>query len=807
MTGLPRHLRALSSQPVISIVAVVTLAVAIGGVTAAYSGLLAVILDFPEIEGADRVARLWTTDLTAGLNMGKVSARDLLEWQRQARTFEGLAGFENQTTTRLEGGDDSILVDVQPVTPGFFRVLAARPILGTEPDAADSSERIAVLSHRVWQRGFGGDRAVVGRVVRLNGAPHTIVAVMPERFWFPTPGETVWVPLPPVRSEALRTERSLLVIGRLRPGFGWPSARAEMATIADRLRRTYPQTNIDLGIRVVPLHQAALERLGVQLLGVVGPAALVLLVAAVNVGNLLLARAATREKELAVRAALGASRPRLVRQLLGESAWLALGGGLGGLLLASMGIRLIRAHAPPLVADRMVLSPHVVGVGMLVTLATPLLFGLLPALHASRPDLTDGLKEGLRRPVLAYGHYRLADLLVVSEVALAVVLVITSVFWLRFFWQLEHVEPGFDPRGLLVAELPLTSARYAQEDARRALARELLERTRALPGVEAAGLADVLPGIAEGAKVVTIEGRRSTDAPGIRIELLRVSGRRPVLAPVAASPGFVGALRIPLRRGRDISERDAAGTLPVALVSETVAKAYWPGEDALGKRFKLGEADSKEPWISVVGVVGDVMTIPGLHVPSVHAFRPYLQAPERQLTLVVRAAGATGAAARGVRRAVQDADRELSLDSLQTLQEKLGVRFRESHFLVGFVGVFAFLALLLSAIGVFAVASQSVARRTREIGLRMALGARARDLVFSAVGKGLALVASGFTLGLAGTLVAARLSWNEVLPIALADPLLWSGVLLPLAGAAVAAFYWPARGATRIDPAEALRQE
>ena len=787
--------------------AVLTLAVAIGGVTASYSGLLAVILDFPQIQGADRVARVWTTDARAGLKMGKVSARDLVEWGRQTRTFEDLAGFENATTARIRGSDDSILVDVQPVTPGFFRVLAGRPILGTVPEAAASGEKVAVLSHRLWERGFGADPAVVGSVVTLNGEPHTVVAVMPERFWFPTPGDVVWVPLSSPRTETPRSERTLLVIGRLRPGLGWERARAEMATIAERQRKTYPETNADLGIRVVPLRQAAFERFGVQLLGVVGPAGLVLLVAAVNVSNLLLARAATREKEIAVRAAMGASRSRLVRQLLGESAWLALGGGLGGLLLAIVGIHLIRATAPPVVADRMALNLHVVAFATLLTLTTPLLFGLLPALHSSRPDLTDALKEGFRRPVLAHRQYRLADLLVVSEVAFAVVLVITSVFWLRFFWQLEHVELGFDAERLLVADLSLTSARYAADEARLALARELVERTRALPGVEAAGLADALPGIAEGERVVTIEGRRGTDAPGIRIELFRVSGRRPVLSPVAVSPGFLAALGIPLRRGRDIAEQDAAGTLPVALVSETAAKAYWPGEDALGKRFKFGEGDSKEPWIVVVGVVGDVMTIPGLHVPSVHVLLPYAQAAGSHVTLVARTAFRPGMAARSIRQLVQVLDRELPLDSLQTLEERLGARFRESHFVVGFVGLFAVLALLLSAIGVFAVASHSVAQRTREIGLQMALGAPARDLVLSAVGKGLALVAAGFTLGLAGMLVATRLSWNEVLPIALLDPLLWGGVLLPLAGAAAAAFYWPARRATRVDPAFALRQE
>jgi putative ABC transport system permease protein len=790
-------------------VAVLTLAVAIGGVTASYSGLLAVVLDFPQIDGADHVARLWTIDIKGGSRVGKVSVRDFLEWERQTKAFGDLAGFESQTQARLKGTDDSLQVAIQPVTEAFFRVLAARPVLGTafSRDAAASRERIAVLSHRVWQRAFGGDRAVVGRVVTLNGEPHTVVGVMPAGFWFPTPGDTVFVPLPLLERDGPSAERTLVAIGRLRPGLGWESARAEMATIAARLRRTYPETDADLGIRVVSLRQAARERLGVGLLGLLGPAVLVLLVAAVNVSNLLLARAAAREKEIAVRAALGASRPRLVRQLLAESAWLALAGGLGGLLLAVVGIRLIRAHAPAALADRMVLSPHVVGFGMLVTLATPVLFGLLPALHATRPDLGNALKESLGRPVLARGRYNLSDLLVLSEVALAVVLVVASVFWLRFFWQLEHVELGFEPQRLLVADVSLPSSRYAQDEPRVALARELRERIRALPGVEAAGFADGLPGIGEGARVVTIEGREGAAAPGIRIELFRVSGRKPVLSPVVASPGFLSTLGIPLVRGRDLSEQDAAGSLPVALVSETVARAYWPGVDALGRRFRFGEAGTKEPWISVVGVVGDVMTIPGLHVPSVHVFRPYAQAPARHLTLVVRTASVAGGAARSVRTAIEGTDRDQSLDSLQTVEERLAARFRDSHFMVGFIGVFALLALFLSAVGVFAVASHSVVRRTREIGLRMALGARPRDLVRSAVERGLALVGAGVALGLGGMLVATRLTWNAALEVALADPLLWGGVLLPLTGAAVAAFYWPARRATRIDPAEALRHE
>src|SRR5574340_933597 len=492
---------------------------------------------------------------------------------------------------------------------------------------------------------------------------------------------------------------------------------------------------------------------------------------------------------------------------MAETAILALPAGIAGLLLAVWGVHLFAAYAPPLVGERVVLSPRVLAFGSICALSTPFLFGLLPALHVSRPNLSEALKEGLRAPLLRYGQYQLPDLLVVAEVTLAVVLVVISAFWFRFFWQLEHLQLGFEPRRLVVADLALSSARYGTAAAQIAMAEALIQRVQALPGVRRAAIADGFPGIGdEHATAVTLDGPAG-DRYQIGRSLRRAATRGPVFAPVAITAGFFDALAIPLRTGRRLSTWDSEDASRVALVSESIARAGWRADDVIGKRFHFGSPDAREPWWTVVGVAGDVMTVPGLNMPGVHVWVPFSQRPQRRMTLVVRTVAEPRLVMPSIRQAIWSVDNDQTLESLGTLDNRLANRFRESHFMLALIGVFSTLTLSLAVSGVFAVASRSVAERTRDIGIRMALGAQSWAIVRAATGRGLILVGVGTALGVLGVMSAVQFSWGVVLTVAVRDPYLWIGVLVPLVAAGLLAFYVPARRATAVEPVAAIRHD
>jgi putative ABC transport system permease protein len=798
-------LRILLKKPGFTSVAVLTLALGIGGATTAYSALLPMVFDLPPVPEPHRVAHLWATNLRIGTDRSPASIPDFLDWREQSQTFEELAAFSG-AAYHLTGADEPARASAYRVTAGFFRVLGVEPALGRAffpGENAPGAGRIVILSHRLWQRSFSGDAGVLGRSVTLNSEGYTVVGVMPEGFWFPArPGTDLWVPLLLDPDPSKRGQRRLMVVGRLKPGATWKQAQAELGTIAQRLQQAHPGTNAGWGVRAVPLSDEALKKAGLGIVYILGPAILVLLIGCVNVANLLLARAAAREKEIAVRAALGASRLRLLRQLLTESTLLALLGGALGFFLALWGIDLVRSSLSgfrAFLAEKIEINVQVLGFALLLSILTPVLFGLVPALHASKPNLTEALKEGMKRPVMNLRGYRLPDLLVVLELVLAVPFLIVTLLFLGVINALESVEPGFNPKNLLTAHVSLFESRYPDEQRVTAFYRQALDRIAAHPGVQAVGAVDALPSVGgprSGSHPVTLPEGSTPEA-----------GVPPFPVQRTVSPGYFRAAGIPLRRGRDFSERDDAGSAPVALISETMARRYWPGEDPIGKTFKFGSPETESPWLTVVGVVGNVMINPRLGLMPLQAYLPHRQNPKRNLYLVVRTTGDPLNAVTAVKSAVWSVDKDQPLDYVSTLEQRLSGQFSGQYFLVGLIGAFSGLALALAAVGLYAVMSYSVAQRTHEIGVRMALGARPRDILRLMVGRGMALAVTGLGMGLAGTFALARLLAHEMVVIGTGNLIPFVVVLLLLFAVALLACYIPARRATKVDPMVALRCE
>lgn len=797
-------LRFFAKQPGLAVVTMLMLALGIGGAATMYSFFLPIAFDFPNVPHPRRLTRLWATNLSAGLERNTVSVADLLDWREQSEAFEEIAAYES-VSHNLTAADEPARVFGRQVTAGYFRALGAQPVLGRTfrpEDNAPGAHPVVVVSRALWQRNFGGDPEILGRTVALDRTQHTVVGVMPDGLAFLGSRVEFWVPLQLGPERLKRQRRTVMALARLAPRATWKQARAEMDTIAGRLAAAYPDTNSGWGVRSIPLSEEVSKRFGQGLVFLLGPAIFLLLIGCVNVANLLLARAAVREREVAVRAALGASRWRLVRQLLTESMLLALAGGVMGLLLGFWGVgffRTVLARAQPYAAQRIEMNFEVLGFAVLLSALTPLLFGLAPALHATKVNLTEALKEGRKRPAMTVGRYSFPDLLVVLELVLAVPFVILVVMWLGIFRAMEDVEPGFDPKNLLAVYLPRAESRAADDLENVEFYRRIMEHVAAVPGVEATAAVSRLPSLSSG---------RSTGEP-ITLEGASAGGQANRFAPprTIVTPGYRRAMGIPLLHGRDFSLRDAAGTAPVALVSESMARRYWPGEVPLGKRFKLGTPQSDSPWFSVVGVVGDVMTNRRLENVPALIYLSHRQQSAHNLYVVVRTVADPLEAVGSVKGAVWSVEPDQPLEQVRTMQQHLTGGFAGSYTMVGLTGIFAGLGLLLGGVGLYAVLSYSVAQRTREFGIRVALGARRGDILRLVLRRGMALAASGLGMGAVATLALARVIEHEMVALSFTAPAPYVGVLLLLFGVAFLACYLPARRATAVNPMEALRYE
>jgi predicted permease len=787
--------RMLTKRPGFALVAVVTLALGIGATTAIFTFVDAFLLrplPYPE---ADRLTVVF--DVQPDLEDAPASFLEFKDWSAQSQSFEQMTALFH-TSFNFVGREGPERVRGAQVAENYFALLGAHPLAGRGFSAADhqpGAAPVALVGHGLWQNQFGGDPNLPGKSLVLNGTAYTVVGVMPpDAPSFSGQARTeVWVPLEPHTPWRDRGTHYLTVLARLKSGVDAPGAQAEMNVVAGRIAEANDSAH---GARLVSLRTHLVGDTRDRLLLVFAAVGFVLLIALANVANLLLVRATGRVREFAIRAALGAGRRRLLRQLLTESVLLALLGGAAGGLLAVWLIDLIAAGWPPGVPrpERIGMDWRVLGFTAALSLLAGLLFGLAPAWRAARIDLNESLKENSGKATGDRGGRRTRSLLVVSEIALATMLLLGAGLMLKSFWRLQHVNPGFEPEGLLTLQISLPSVRYPEARQRAAFFQEVLGRVEALPGVEAAGAVNNLPLGGGGMNGdFLIEGH----PPFPR-------GQEPLCEKYIVSAGYFGAMGIPLRRGRVFTERDAPGQPAVVIVNEKMAERFWPGEDPLGRRMSW---DGGESWSTVVGVVGDVKHTGLDRAPEFESYVPFLQVPATGMAVVVRTPAEPASLVRAVKNEISAVDKEQPVFSVRTMPEIVANSIARQRLSATLLGVGAALALLLASIGIYGVLAYAVTQRTHEIGVRIALGARAADVLRLVIRQGMGLALIGVSAGLVGALGLTRLLSGFLYGVSATDPLTFTTVALVLVAVALLACYVPARRATKIDPMVALRYE
>ena len=735
-----------------------------------------------------------------------LSYPNFLDWREQSKSFGQMAAW-NQITLSLSGEGEAERITGEAVSAGYFSLLGPQPVLGraflSGEDGTPEGTLVAILGYGLWQRRFEGDPQVVGRTLRLDGRTFTVVGVAPEGFSGIGEGIDIWIPFTSNAARQaildIRGARWFFAVGRLRAGVTMEQAQAEMDAIAGRLEQQYPGPNQGRGARLLSLSDAFFDDFEQSLWVLLGAVGFVLLIACANVANLTLARATARQKEIAIRTALGAGRARIARQVLTESVLLAAMGGLAGLLLALWAtgfLATLPTQLPGIVEVRT--DPFVLGFTLLLAILTGLLSGLAPALRLARTNLQDSLRKGGRGPESGAGHNRLRNLLVVSELALALVLLVGAGLLLRSFQALITLDPGFRAEGVLTGQITLPSLEYSGEQLP-VFSRELLDRMAVLPSVEVAALGTDFPlGGNTSAMFMTIEGRLASDPTGEN----RVYSHQ-------VSSGFFQALGIPLVRGRSFSSQDAPEAPGVIIISEAAARRFWPGESPIGKRLMRGSFDPDNPWWTVVGVVGDVRyrTLAAGQNNDPDVYYSLTQLPTRYLGVVLRSAADAGSLTSSLRAVIREMDPNLPLYLVSTMEDLLADATALDRATTLLLGAFALTALLLASGGIYGVISYSVSQRTHEIGIRMALGAHPGHIFRRVVGYGMILALAGTVLGVTGALALTRFMQSMLFEISPTDPVILGGVALLLLATSLLACYIPARRATRVDPMVALRYE
>ena len=798
--------RMLRKQPGFTLIAVLTLALGIGANTAMFSVINAVLLRSLPYAEAEQLVLVWHRNMKQGDN-SFLSSGNYLDLQRQNQSFAQMAAI-NDHDFSLTGRGEPERLQGQSVSAALFRLLQVAPAIGrdfTEEDDREGATRVVILSHGLWQRRFGSQTDMIGQTLTLNELPYTVVGVMPPGFAVPEGNAELWTPVA-FSADAANDRGSfyLSALARLKPGVTLATAQSEADVIARNLEHSYPKSNTDLGFSIVSLHEFMVRDSRQALWVLLGAVALILLIACVNVANLLLARAATREKELAVRAALGSARGRLIRQLLTESALLAFCGGALGLLLAAWGVqalKLISPTGPNAMArlEEVNLDWGVLGFTLGIACLTGLIFGLAPALQLSRPDLQHTLKEGGRGSSSAAGQ-RLRGLLVVAEVALSLVLLIGAGLLIRSFIRLQNVDPGLQTERLLTLNIVMSQARAQDLASITNFYQQVVERVQALPGVEAASVATVAPIVTSGRRSPVAIEDKPDPPPGI----FQVANNRVV------SPDYFRTLGVPLRTGRLLSAQDNAQATAVAVINQAMARHFWGDEDPIGKRFKIGERASKAPWLVVVGVVGDVRQAGLNSEPLPELYTPFTQEHQRFVrprVLFVRTAGDPLDLIAAVKSQIWAVDKDQPINDVRTMDEIVSGSLALRRFNLLLLGVFAALALVLASVGIYGVISYAVSQRTREIGVRMALGAQPRDILKLIVSQGLVLTLGGVATGLLAAFVLTRWLESLLFDVSTTDPLTFAGLALLLTLVALLACYVPARRATKVEPIVALRAD
>jgi len=805
--------RTLMRRPGFALIAVITLSLGVGANTAIFSVVNAVLLKPLPYPESEQLMMVYGEFPALKTNQMRLSPPEYVDFQQRTRSFAASGVMDSSGSANLapqEGGEPE-RVERAMLTPDMFEVLRVAPLLGrvfTPEEAQAGRDDVVVLSHGLWQRRFAGKTDAIGQKLMISGRSATIIGVMPPGFAFPPKAE-IWQPLwfPKEQyDQQRRGARGLEVLARLKPGVRTVEAQAELDRLGAQLTAQYPQNYSDKDNRryrmiVAPLLGDYVGEMRPALLLMAGAVGFVLLIACANVANLLLARAATRRQEMAVRLALGAGRGRLARQFLTESVLLALAGGAAGLLLATWGARLLLRFAPdnlPRLGE-VGLDGRALAFTALASLLTGVIFGLAPALQASRPGVNDALRESGRTGAVASGR-RLRNAFVIAEIALALALLAGAGLTLKSFWRLQAVDPGFNPDGVLTLRMLLPFTTHPRIGERAAFFRRVLERLRALPGVAAAGAVSRIP-MAPGNNSGTMTGENSAVGPNEPLGEVEMRW---------ASPAYFQTMGIALLRGRDFNDADVEGTLAVAVVDESFARRFYPNEDPVGKRIKRGGPRSTRPWKTIVGVVRSVRN-QRLDIASLpQAYFPVLQEADEMynLSFAVRASGGEPSAlTQSVRAAVLEVDRNQPIFDVKPLRQVVADSIALRRLALLLLSVFAAAALALAAAGIYGVMAHAVEQRTHEIGVRMALGARGGDVLRLVVRQGLMLALCGVALGLAVALALTRLMEALLFGVSATDPLTFVGIALLLLAVALAACWIPARRATKVDPMIALRCE
>ena len=800
-------LRGLIKQRMFTIVAVITLALGIGANTAIFSVVNELLLRPLPYSDAERLVMLWEVT-PEGRHQNTTSRANFRAWREQSTTFEGMAAFSDQRLN-LTGAGEPEEVSVQLATPELFNVLGVEPIVGrrlSQDDGRPDAPAVAVLSYNFWQRRFGGDRQLVGKPITLNGTTFTVIGVMPPGFqWHikqrsgtARPAE-IWSVLDMPTEGAGSRGRFLSVVARLKRGVSFPQAEAEMKTIASRLALDAPRFNTGYGTEIIPLRDQFVGNVRLALWIILGAVGFVLLIACANVANLLLARAAAREREIAVRAALGAGRWRIVRQLLTESLLLATFGSLLGLVLAWWGMKALVAISPRdlINLQHVGLNFTVLGWTIAISLVTGTVFGLAPALEATRLNLNRALKEGKGSEGQNPRNRRLRSALVIAEIALALVLLASAGLLVKSFGRLQKIDRGFVADNVLTMVVRLPEAKYNDDPQIVSFFRHAMERIRVLPGVSSVGMVNYLPlyGGLGSATGFTIEGKPAPPP-----------GQEPSTNVRVADSGYFSSMGIPLLRGRNFTEVENSEVRHVVLISEAMARQHFRGEDPIGKRISVEMFEKPVPT-EIVGIVGDVRYDSLVDQPEPTVYFPHPELTYPFMTLVISTNADASGVAPAVQRELHEIDPDQPVSDVRTMNQVMADTMARARFNTLLLTLFAGLATLLAAVGIFGVMNYSLTLRTREIGLRMALGAQHREVLMLMLRQGLRLTLVGTAIGLAGALALTRLMSSLLFGVDTADPATFAIIVLLLIVVSVVACYLPALRATRIDPLIALRSE
>ena len=793
-------MRSLLKKPGFTVTAVIALALGIGANTAIFSVINAILLRSLGYRAPESLVMLWEKNVTLQRDRNVVAAANFSDWRKHSVSFEQMVGVWDARANLTGNGADPEGIKAQLVSAAFFSTLGVQPLVGrsfTPEEEQTGNDLVVVLSERLWRKRFGADPAILGKVVTLSGRQRTVIGVMPAAFHFLDPEVVAWAPfaLDPMQFTRENSGRFLRVVARLRSGVTLRAAQTEMSAIASQLEQQYPKYNKNWDVNVLPLYEQIVSDVRPVLMVLFAAVAFVLLIACANVANLQLGRAAARHKELALRAALGASRTRLIRQLLTESVLLSIIGGALGVAIAFWGIHALIAFAPDNIPrlHEITIDPRVLGFTLAVSVLTGVLFGLMPALQASRVDLNDALKESARGSTGARGRV-LRSVFVIAEVSIALVLLIGAGLMIRSFARLQQVKTGFASENVLTMRVQLPTAKYRQPEQRVEFFKRAQERIAALPGVEAVGAISFLP----------LTGLASSTSFAIDAQPAPRPGEEPGTEVRVVTPGYFRVIGVPLLKGRALDERDGAESR-VVLINETFARKYFPNEDPLGKHITL----SWEPKASdeIIGVVGDVRETSLEREPNPAIYWPHPREAYQFMNLVVRTPVEPAHIAATLQKEIRALDPDQPLTDVRTLDAVVAKSIARPRFNTLLLTIFAGVALILASVGLYGVMNYSATQRTHEVGIRMALGATRRDIMRLVVGNGMMLTLTGIIIGVLASWSLTRVMANLLFGVTATDLPTFVGVSAVLAAVAFVANYIPARKATRVDPVIALRYE